>query len=221
MDEILAIFLKEWRTELRARNGLFVSFTFSLLSVVAMGFACSIRTPSGSLGAGLFCLTLLFAAVVSLPRTFLSEEDQGTFELLRTLADPGAAFTGKMLFATLLMLLTGALLGVLFPILTGLEVKQLDLYIVAIVVECLALGSAVSLCGALVLGSPNRWVVVGVLALPLLIPQLAMAIGAFRAALGDGFVAAGWQNVAGLGGYALASVASGPSLVGAVWRRGG
>lgn len=216
--EVAAVFVKEARVELRTRNALFSAALFSLLAVVAIGYASSAARPGPTLAAGMLCVTLLFAGVVALPRTFLAEEDQGTFDLLRLLARPGPAFVGKLAYNAAQMLGTGLILGVLFAALTGVEVRIVWLYALGIALECLALAAAVSLCSALAIGAANRWVLAGAVSLPLLLPQVALGVGCLRVALGEGSLEGGVKSLIGIGGFALANLSAGPILAEAAWR---
>lgn len=219
--EARAVFGKEWRSEVRMRHGLFTAGLFSLLAVAATSFASHEQKPGGTLAAGIFCVTLLFAAVSSLPRTFLLEDEQGTFELLRLLCRPASAFVGKTAYNLLQTIATSGLLAVLYTTLTGVEVANLPLLVAGLAVECVALAAAVSICGTLVMGASNRWLLASAVALPLLLPQMALAVGALRGAFGEGFVGPAWQNVLGLAGFAVALLALGPVLAEAVWKRDG
>lgn len=219
MKEVAAVFLKEWRAEVRSRHGLFAAGLFSVLAVVAMSFAGYGLRPSGSLAAGMLCVTLLFSAILALPRTFLIEDEQGTFDLLRLIGEPGPVFVGKTLYNIVQMLVTGALLGTVFLALSGVEVRSGPLLVAGLGLQCVALAAAVSLCGALVIGASNRWVLAGAVAMPLLLPQVFLGVGALRVALGEGMPAGGWQSVAGLAGFAVAALASGPLIASAVWRQ--
>lgn len=210
--------MKEWRSEVRSRHGLFTAGLFSLLAVVGMGFASYGQKPSPTLGAGMLCITLLFSAIIALPRTFLLEDEQGTFDLLRIISNPMNSFVGKLLYNLVQMAITALLLGVLFTQFTGLDILNLPLFILGLILEAITLAGAVSLCGALVMGANNRWVLIGVLAMPLLLPQIAMGIGALRVSLGEGTIEGGWQNAVGLFGFGVALLGAGPLLVAQVWR---
>ncbi|HRF58555.1 MAG TPA: heme exporter protein CcmB [Fimbriimonadaceae bacterium] len=218
MAEIWTVFRKEWRGEMRSRHGIFTAGLFSLLAVVAIAFASYGQKPSGTILAGMLCITLLFASVMALPRTFLVEDEQGTFDLLRLISEPQPVFVGKTLYNLTQMLVTGFVLAILLIGFAGLQVTVVWLYILALVAECMALAGAVSLCGALAIGAANRWILAAVLSVPLLLPQVAMGVGAFRAALGEGTIAGGTQNVLGLLGFGVAALALGPVLAASVWK---
>lgn len=218
MNPSWAVFRKELRTESRARNGFFTAGMFSVLAVVAIGLSSFGQRPSESLAAGMLSVTLLFSAVVALPRTFLVEEEQGTFSLLRLMASPEAIFTGKALYNFFQMLLTSVVLGVLFSGLVGRPVEVAWLYGLGLGVQAASLSSAMSLCSAMVMGASNRWILAGAMAAALLLPQIALGVGLFRVCFGEGSLVGGIQCLVGLAGYAVALGGLGPVLAGAVWR---
>jgi heme exporter protein B len=216
--QVAAVFAKEARTELRSRHGLFTSAMFGLLTVLTMVFASFLDPPSATGAAVLLCVALVFAAVVTLPRTMIVEDEQGTFALLQLLADPSAAFLGKALMNAVQMLLGALVLGVVFVAMAALGVERPLVFGLALLLLSLALAGGTSFCGALVIGATNRWVLAGVVALPLLVPVVFLGVVALRCGLGAGFVGAGTESLLALGGYALVTYAAGPRLVAAVWR---
>lgn len=218
MAELLAMLRKEWKSEGRTIHGLLSAGLFSLLAVVTLSYSTYLEKPSPTVAGGLIGVALLFSAVSGLPRTLLAEEEQGTFDLLRMIAPPQAAIWGKMLFNIFQMLITALLLGVVFVAFGGIEVKSPGLYVATLAVEALALGAGVTFCGALSMGASNRWVLVGVLALPILLPQMAAGIGAFRGAFGAGSTQSGWTNLLVLFGYATGLLSIGPVLVASIWK---
>jgi len=217
-SETLAVFHKEWLTEMRSRHGLFTSFLFSLLAVVAMSLSSFATKPAPSIAAGMLCVTLLFSAVVALPRSFLVEDEQGTFDLLRLAVEPSAAFAGKLLYNAVQALLSVAVLSVLFVTMTGVTVLDPLLFALGCLFTALSLAGGVSVCGALVMGASNRWLLGTAAALPILLPQVFLGMGALKVAFGQGTVSGGWMCVTGLFGWALTLASIGPFLAAAAWK---
>jgi heme exporter protein B len=216
--EIAAVLRKELLAELRTRSGLYTSGLFSVLAVVTIAFGTQTFRLEGSLAAGLIWVTLLFAAIVALPRTVLAEEEQGTGDLLRMLARPHAVFWGKALFNLFQMLLTALVLSLLFSVLANVPIRAPALYLFGLAGGCLALAGAVTLCGALVAQASNRYALAGAIALPLLLPLVALGVAASRASFGEGTLAMSWQSAIALWLYALAAFAGGPYLFASVWK---
>ncbi len=218
MDEIRAVLNREWSSESRLRHGLFTSALFSVLAVVAMGFASYGQRPGPTLAAGMLSVTLLFSAVVALPRTFLIEHEQGTFDLLRLTTRPEAAFSGKALYNLIQMSITAMAVATLFSVLTNRDVQVPWLFVLGLVATAGSLSYGVSICSALVITASNRWLLVGAIAVPLLLPQMSLCVGLFRVAFGEGSLFGGIQCLVGLVGYAVAMAAMGAPLAALVWR---
>ena len=167
-------------------------------------------------------VALLFAAIVALPRTVLVEEEQGTGDLLRLLAKPEDVFWGKAIFNFAFIGFNAALLTILFLGFTNTPLAHFDLYLLAVAGSCSAYAGTVTLCGALVTHASNRSALAGVLAVPLLLPLTFLAVGSLRVAF-DMHGSLNFTNglISGVGilVYGLATLAVGPYLFAAVWKR--
>jgi len=216
--EIQAMLRKEWRSEMRSKAGIYAAGLFSAVTVVAIWFAAYGQTLSGTLASGLLWIALVFASVLALPRSFVVEEEQGTGDLLRLWARPHSVFWGKALFNLGQVAVTGTILSLLFFMLTETPIEHAGLYVASILGGCAALAGTMTFCSVLAAQSSNRWVLVGAISIPLVLPLVAIGITATRVALGDGTLGGGWTGCAGLGCYALATFAMGPNLCSWIWR---
>ncbi len=212
------MFRKEALVELRSKSGLLTALLFSVAAVTGASFASAGQRLGPGVAASLLWVTLLFAAVCSLPRAFLVEEEQATADVLRLIARPHSVFWGKALFNLASMLLTALILSVLFLTLTDPPPARLELYGVCLIAGSAALAGVSTLCGALVAEASNRFMLAGAIALPLLLPLLAVAVSGTASAFGGASEAVGWRAVVGLSGYAVAAFAGGPYLFAAVWK---
>ncbi|MCU0315149.1 MAG: heme exporter protein CcmB [Fimbriimonadaceae bacterium] len=205
---------------MRSRHGIFVSGLFGVTAVIALVFASYTFKPSPLLAAGILSVILTFSSLLGVPRLFISEEEQRTFDLLMVLVDPGPAYFGKTLVTIVTTALTGFLLSLLYVVMVGIPVESWPLFWGSILVLSLALGASVSFAGALVLGAANRWVLAAAVAMPFLFPLVAMGVGALGAAFGDGRESDGWRNCLAILGMGVCLLALGPALVPTVWRPG-
>jgi len=193
---------------------------FSLLAVTAIAFSGFGQPLSASWVAGFLTITLLFASILALPRTFLAEEEQRTFALTRLLFSPATAYVGKLLFNVGFMIVLSLLVSVLLLEFSSIEVQHPWLFYVGVCVEGATLAAATSFCGALSLGAANRWVLAATIALPLTIPQVILSISILRAGLESAFTFEGLRSLIGLGGFGLALAAGGSLAIARVWRLG-
>lgn len=209
---------KEFQSELRSKTGLITAGLFAVVAVVAIAFATFSTKITPTIAAGLFWITLLFSSMISLPRAFTIEEELGTGDLLRLMARGHAVFWGKALFNLGLLVVTGAILTVLFLLFARVHIESVGLFALSVVGSCLALAGGVTLSGTLVAQAVNRGALSAVIALPLLLPLTAIGVGALRVAFGEPGDATGLRDALGLLCYGVASMAIGPYLYTAVWK---
>lgn len=223
--EIWTVFKKELQTSLRSKSDLSATALFSIVTVIALAIAAFRERLSGSMCAGLIWVALLFASVVSLPRAFVVEEEQKTADLLRLWARPHAVFWGKVLFNLLQVAVTALVLSFLLFLLVDVKYSEagngrtdLALYIVCLLGGSGALAGTVTLCGAIVAQAQNRSALAGVLAIPLLLPFVFLAVTGLRIAIDPGLIGNGTSAAIGLWAYAVATLAIGPYLFAAIWK---
>ncbi|CAN5525742.1 heme exporter protein CcmB [soil metagenome] len=216
--EVLAIFRKELTNELRAKSGLTTAGLFGVVTVFTIGFASINSHLNGDIAAGLIWVAILFSAVIALPRTFILEEEQGTADLLRLVARPHAVYWGKALFNLVQITVMASVLSFLYFGFADLTVKVPWLYAMSLFGGCAALSGAVTLTGAIVARAANRAALAGAVAVPSLLPIMAMGVSGMRVAFGVGFESGGQLWTMGLIGYAALTLSLGPWLFAAIWK---
>jgi len=191
---------------------------FGFTTVVALAYATLSKILSGTTAAGLLFVGLLFAATLSMPRSFLIEEEQGTGDMLRLIARPHSVFWGKSLFNFAQMLVTGILFTGLSIFLMRIEVPHPGLLAASLFGTSATLAGGVTLTGSLVAQAANRSALASAVSLPLLLPLALLAVSGFRVAFGDGEYLGGVSAGYGLICYGVACFAVGPYLFAAVWK---
>lgn len=215
--EIKAVVRKEIRSEMRSKSAIYTAFMLSSVTVFTLAFAFYGRELTPEAASGMLWAALLFAGVGALTRTFVSEEEQGTGDLLRMWANPVSVYWGKAFYALLQMQLTAFLVAVLFLTLTGVAVKDHLLLMAGLMGGATALAGMITLVSALISRGSNRSTLAGVVAMPLLVPLVALGVSASRNAL-DGFsLSTGWLSCAGVWLYAIVVLAMAPYQFAAVW----
>lgn len=212
-----AWFGKELRCEIRSKHGLYSSALFGFMAVVTAVFATAKQTFPPTLAAGFLVVVLVFSAVVTVPRIFLVEEDQRTIDLARLLAPPSAIFIGKATFGTLLNAAAGFLFSLIFVTMARAEVIHWPELLLGSMFFAMGLAQCLAVCSALVIGADNRWILAGVVALPLVLPIVFCGVGVTRYAFGDGSWNSAAQNFLILIGYTVGLGGLGPVLIDAVW----
>jgi heme exporter protein B len=175
MKSVLAVLGKDLRLELRTFETLPAMVLFSLSTFVIFHFALARATVSGQLAAGIFTVTLLFAALLGSGRLFVAEREQGGFDaFLLAPVDRTSLLLAKaaamFLFLAVLevvavpafaLLLLGPSLG---PRLPGL--------IAVLALADLALAVIGTLVSAIAVHTRARDMISPIIGLPLLLPAL-------------------------------------------------
>lgn len=185
--ETLAVFVKDWRCELRTRAGLNAVGLFAISTLAVVGLALG---PLGvasserlSVLPTLLWVVLLFASAAGLPRAFAREEEMHTATALRLAANPAALFAGKLLHALTLLLGIELLVVPLYLAMTQLPIAAPGRLVAALVAGGFGLAAGSTLVAAMVSQARGRGTLFAVLAFPVLVPLLLLAVELTRAAV--------------------------------------
>lgn len=216
--EIIAVFRKEWMSEVRTISGLASTALYALVSVLILNAALFALKPGPILASGLLWTLCVLAGGVTLPRTFLAEEELGTGSLLRMITRPEAAYWGKALFNMVLMLVSTSLIFGLFALNTGIKIAIPEAFLLSAVFGSTAIAGTATLSGALAALSSNRATVAAAISVPLLVFLATLGVAAVSYSLGEP-TKAGWSAVGGLFAYSVLTGAVGPFVYKQLWRR--
>ncbi|MBZ0114310.1 MAG: heme exporter protein CcmB [Thermoanaerobaculia bacterium] len=190
LRQALAVLAKDWRTELRTRHALHTIALFAVTTLVTVSLALG---PAGVSSAErtttlpvILWIILLFAAAAGLPRSFVAEEEGHTADALRLSALPSAIFAGKAAFSIGLLWGLELLLTPLFLAMMDLPVGAPAALVLILLLGALGLAVASVLVAAMVAQARSRGALFPVLAFPLLLPLLMMAVELTRGAVVGG-----------------------------------
>jgi heme exporter protein B len=177
---------KDLRIELRSRVVLNQVAPFGVLVLVLFVFALGPdRAVTVPAAAGMFWVTVLFAAVLAVQRSFAVESSEGTRDGLRLSGlDPAGVFLGKAAAVALELLLLQVVLGVGVVVLYGAHVRSLGELVVAAVVGTAGLAAVGTLYGALASGLRVRETLLPLLFLPVAAPVLLAGTRAWQESMG-------------------------------------
>jgi heme exporter protein B len=185
--EALAVFAKEWRCEFRTRYalntlGLFAFTTLVVVSVSLGPLGVSVSQGTAVLPV-LLWIILLFSAAAGLPRAFVQEEETQTATALRLAATPSALFCGKLLYGLTLTLALEALITPVYVAMTSLEVKSPGLLAAVLAAGGFGLAAGSTLVAAIIAQARAKGTLFSVLAFPVLLPLLLIAVELSRHAV--------------------------------------
>lgn len=187
--ETWAILGKEWKCELRTRYALSTVFLFAFTTLVMVSLAVG---PIGSdektrpLLPVFLWLIVLFAATAALPRTFVHEEESHSADALRLSVRPSSLFCGKCLYNLTLILALELVITPLFIGMLKLPVERPFDLAAALLGGGIGLAVGSTLIAAMVSQARSRGPLFAVLAFPILLPVVKLAIEAsLGAVLGE------------------------------------
>ena len=175
--------IKDVREESRSRYAAYSMLLFCVIVLAVVSFAIHGNPITGPVQAALLWITLFFAAMTGLSRSFIKEEERGTLELLRCAAAAGPLFAGKALFNFLLLELSAAVLAPLFCVLLNVKPGNPFLLAVVIVTASLPVSVMCTVVSGLVSQSRARGMLFPVLAFPVLVVPFSVAVRATAEAL--------------------------------------
>lgn len=217
-----AVAKKDVRIEVRTRYALNAMLLFAVTTAVMVSFRLGPLGVSRDLRAVSTLATLLwiaifFAAMNGLSRTFVREEETRTVALLRLSTPPLAVYLGKLLVNLGLLALLETLVALLFVGLMNVHIGQPGLLGLTLALGGFGLAGATTIIAALVAKADGRSALFTILAFPLLLPLLIIAIEVTEIALMGG----GWPNAAAglrvLLAYAIAQTVGSLLLFEATW----
>ncbi|KAB2962941.1 MAG: heme ABC transporter permease CcmB [Thermoanaerobaculia bacterium] len=187
LAEALAVFGKDWRSEMRARHSVATLVLFALTTLIiaslALGPIGASPGERSEVVAALLWILLLFAAAAGLPRAFVHEEESRTAAALRLAARPSAVFAGKLLWVISLLAALEAIATPLAVALFDLEVASPAVLLAALAAGGLGLAAATTVLAAIVAQGRGATTLFAALAFPLLVPLAVLAVAATRSAL--------------------------------------
>lgn len=187
MSAYWAILAKDLRLELRTRQTAVSTLVFALLVLIVFNFAFELRgVDLVALAPGVLWVTFIFNGVLVLGRIFASERDQATIEALALAPiDRGAIFAAKWTLGTLLMVITEAVVLVVYGALFNASVFS-PLILAPILLCTAGFAAAGTALAVVAFNSKAREVMLPILLLPLTVPLIIAAVRATSIILGSG-----------------------------------
>ena len=184
--EAAAVFVKEWRCELRTRYALNTLALFAFTTLVVVSFSLGPLGVSRSQGTTLLpvllWIILLFSVAAGLPRAFVQEEETHTAMALRLAATPSALFCGKLLYSLTLVFALEALITPVYVAMTRLEIASPGLLAAVLAAGGYGLAVGSTLVAAIIAQARTKGTLFSVLAFPVLLPLLVLAVELTRVA---------------------------------------
>ena len=216
-SEIGAVFQKEWRSESRSLSGIMTTALICFVSVIIVNSITWTTTINAMIGAGLYWMILVFAASVSLPRTFLQEEENRTADFWRLVARPEAVYWGKALFNIVQMLVATLIVSILFVIMVKVEVRNYPIFALTGLGGAISIASTATIAGAIASTASNRYVLSAAMSVPLLVFVVNLGITGTAWSFGE-ILTSGEKTPIAMFAYSIATCLIGPVVYSKIWK---
>lgn len=217
MNEILAVFRKEWKSESRSLSGLTTTGLICLVSVVTANTITWTTSINPVIAAGIYWMILVFAGSISLPRIFLQEEENRTADFWRLMARPEAVYWGKWLFNTIQMLIASLLMTIAFVVMVKVKIEHPFVLILSSFGGAVSIASTVTVTGAIASGASNRNALAAALSTPILLFLVNLGVTTTGFAFGEPFSDGEkwtWIMIA----YSIVASTLGPVVYSRIWK---
>jgi len=175
-SEAVAIFLKDFRSELRTKVAVNSIVLFAVITLALVSYSIGpYRIPPAekpAIFSALLMIILFFASMTGLSRVFVKEEESRTADTLRLAADPHAVFLGKLLLNLVTMAGVTAVVVPLFSILMEFHPVHMGSFYGITALGMLGLTVASTLIAAIISKAGMKGALFPILAFPILLPLL-------------------------------------------------
>lgn len=188
-EQVWAVLRKDVLLEARSRANVNAILFFAGLALLVFSFALGPnRAHLQTAAAGILWLALVFSGILAFGRIYQIEMENSAFEgLLLVAQNRSAIYLGKMLGASVVMLLVEIVLVPVMGVLYDLDLHGgIGILMLACVLGTIGFAAVGALYGALTMSLRAREVLLPLLLLPVTVPILLGAVKATGVALNGG-----------------------------------
>ncbi len=188
LRSVAAIFMKDWRSELRTRYAISALLMFVVTTISIILFSLGNESVRPDVLSGMLWVVIFFSAMSGLSRTFVAEEERGTAMTLQLTARGSAVYVGKLLFN--IVLVTGLdvlTIGLYALLITGFTIKTYSIFLTIVILGGLGFAAAATIIAAIIARASTKGTLYPVLSFPILLPLVLTVINGTRLASDGAF----------------------------------
>jgi heme exporter protein B len=180
----------EWRQ--RYALGGIVLYVLSTVFVIyiALSLENSIQNLEKKTWSILFWVTILFAAVNAIAKSF-TQENKERFLYYYTIASPQAIIFSKIIYNTALMLLLGFICMGIYVLMIGNPIAHYGMFLTAVILGGSGFSFIMTMVSAIASKAGNNTTLMAVLSFPLILPLILVLMKFSRVCFIE---MAGWQD---------------------------
>lgn len=212
-----AVFWKDMQTELRSRYAINTVLAFVGAALLLILFSLKADQLPPTPKSGLIWIVILFAALSSLSRSFVTETERQTFDLLRIHGKSTEVFTGKLIYNFAFTLAVNICTFTAYIFLLGMPVADSVALVLTLLLGTLGLSAVATMLAAIVSQADRKGAIFSVLGIPLLFPLILILVRTTKAALLEGLTSNYLNDFWALFGFAGVSITAGILLFDYIW----
>lgn len=216
---IIAVFKKDWQSELRTRYAINALAMFILVTISVILFSIGQEKVSEHLTGGLFWVVIFFSAMSGLSRAFVSEEERGTTLTLQLIASPSTIYFGKLIFNLILVFIMNIAIVILYYLLfESFVVLNFSLFMLSLFFGSMGIAISSTLIAAIISKANTKGTLYPVLSFPILLPLILTLMELTKFAMDGDLVADSMVELAVLICYDVIMVTAGYMLFDFIWK---
>ena len=216
---IVAVFLKDWRSELRTRYAINALAMFILVTISVILFSIGQEKVSEHLTGGLFWVVIFFSAMSGLSRAFVSEEERGTTLTLQLIAAPSTIYFGKLLFnLALVFIMNIAIVFLYYVLFESFVILNFSLFLLSLFFGSIGIAISSTLIAAIISKANTKGTLYPVLSFPILLPLILTLMELTKFAMDGDLVSDSYVELAVLICYDVIMLTAGYMLFDFIWK---
>jgi heme exporter protein B len=220
MDRIqnsIAVFKKDLRIEFRTRFAMNTVLAFVIASLLLILFTLRAQSLDPTPKSGLVWIIILFAALSALGRSFITETDKHTYDLLRIYASGIVVYIGKLIYNIVFSLFINIITFIFYMFLMDLSIQSTPAFLIMLMLGTIGLSSVSTMTAAIVSQADRKGAVFSVLSIPLFIPLILLLSRITRSAFVEGSLNGFQSDVFALIGFCGVTITTGVLLFDFIW----
>lgn len=212
----ITVIKKDLHIELRTRFAFNMVLAFVAVSMLLVLFSLRADQLEPGPKSGLVWIIILFAALSALSRSFISETDKKTFDLLRIYSEASAVYSGKLIYNFLFTLCINGVTFLMYIFLMNLTVQSWAAFLIMLLVGTAGLSGVATITAAVVSQADRKGAIFSVLSIPLFMPLVLLLTDISKTAFIEGG-GASQNNIVALIGFAGVTITAGILLFDYIW----
>jgi len=217
--KIIAVFKKDWESELRTRYAINALAMFILVTISVILFSIGQEKISIHLTGGLFWVVIFFSAMSGLSRAFVSEEERGTTLTLQLIAAPSTIYFGKLFFNLVLVFIMNIAIVILYYMwFNSFIILNFSLFLLALFFGSMGIAISSTIIAAIISKANTKGTLYPVLSFPILLPLILTLMELTKFAMDGNLISDSLVELAVLICYDVIMLTAGYMLFDFIWK---